>query len=393
MLPGRICGVPGILIDVARLLHQRNTGRILTGIDRVTVEYIRHYADRARAVLSLGLLAAAASRADSARLFGKLLEGGYGIGPLGAELIAKAWAWYWIAPGTADSILFNTTTLWMNHPRYATHLRWLGARPVFFIHDLIPISHPEYFRPGEKGLHHDIVRNALGMAHGIIVNSRVTEAALREYAARIGMRCPPTAVAPLAPSVMAARAPGPPPIDKPYFVCVGTIEPRKNHLLLLHLWRQLVERLGDAAPRLYVIGQKGWECENIVDLLERCETLQGYVFEDNACGDAKLAGILHHARALLMPSFAEGYGLPVAEALAAGVPVIASDLPAFREIGGDVPEYADPVDGRGWSELVLEYAREDSARRAAQLERMRGFAPSTWARHFAVVDAFIESLA
>jgi len=365
---------------------------MLAGIDRVTLEYVRHYAGRARAVLSLGLLAAAATRADSARLFGRLLDGGYNIGPLGAELIAKAWLYNWIAPGTANSVLFNISTLWMDNPRYAMHLRWLGARPVFFIHDLIPISHAEYFRPGEKGVHTGIVRNALTIARGIIVNSRVTEAALRLHAQQNGLACPPVAVAPLAPSVKALRSPGAAPIDKPYFVCVGTIEPRKNHLLLLHLWRELIARHGDAAPRLFIVGQRGWECENIVDLLERCDALQGFVFEDNDCDDAKLANILHHARALLMPSFVEGYGMPVAEALAAGLPVIASDVPAFREVGGGVPEYIDPIDGRGWSELILEYARDGSARRAAQLERLRGFSPSTWEAHFRIVDDFLEAL-
>ena len=54
------------------------------------------------------------------------------------------------------------------------------------------------------------------------------------------------------------------------------------------------------------------------------------------------------ARAVLLPSFAEGFGMPVAEALAAGVPVIASDIAALREVGGDVPEYLDPIDGLGW---------------------------------------------
>jgi glycosyltransferase involved in cell wall biosynthesis len=384
--------VPGILIDVTRLLYWRLSGQIPTGIERVGLEYIRHYADRARAVLSLGLPAAALSRADSTRFFRRLVEGEDHLALITAELAAKSWLWNWVMPGTGNSILFNTSTLWLHHRAYAMHLRWLGARPIFFIHDLLPISHPEYFPAGEKRVYLNGIRNALAIARGIVVNSRDTQAALLRCAQEIGLPCPPIAVAPLAPSIVAPRAAGAPPIDKPYFVCIGTIQPRKNHLLLLHLWRRLVEQQGDAAPRLYVVGQRGWECENVVDLLERCDQLKGFVYEENACSDARLATILRHARALLMPSFAEGYGLPVAEALAAGVPVIASDVPAFREIGGGVPEYLDSLDGRQWAELIREYARAGSARHAAQLERLAAFRPTTWAQHFAVVDRFIEAL-
>jgi glycosyltransferase involved in cell wall biosynthesis len=385
--------VSGILIDVMRLIFRRATGTIPTGIDRVGLEYVRHYAGRARAVLSLGPLAGAISRSDSARLFRSLLDGGPGVLPIGLEMAAKALAWSWIMPGTGDSILFNTSNLWINSRHYATQLRWLGARPVFFIHDLIPISHPEYFLPGQSEAHHARVRVALTIARGIIVNSRDTHAALAGYADAAGLGCPPVAVAPLAPGVVPAGAPGPRPAPEPYFVILGTIEPRKNHLLLLHIWRELVAQLGrEAVPRLYVVGQRGWECENVVDLLERCKPLKGVVHERNDCGDAELAGLLRHAQALLMPSFAEGFGLPVTEALAAGVPVIASDLAAFREIAGGIPEYADPIDGRRWSALVLDYARPDSTLRLAQLERIAGFRGTSWRRHFEAVDGFLEEL-
>jgi glycosyltransferase involved in cell wall biosynthesis len=384
--------VPGILIDVTRLLYWRLAGHIPTGIERVGLEYIRHYEDRARAVLSLGPLAAALSLGDSARFFRRLVEGTDSVASITVEMAAKSWLWNWIFPGTGNSILFNTSTLWLSQRAYATQIRLIGARPVFFIHDLLPISHPEYFPQGEKHFFLRGIRNALKICRGIVVNSRHTQTALSQCAREIGLPCPPTVVAPLAPSVVTAGASGGPPTDKPYFVCVGTIQPRKNHHLLLHLWRHLVEQQGAEAPRLYVIGQRGWECENVVDLLERCEQLKGFVFEDNACSDARLAAVLRHARALLMPSFAEGYGLPVAEALAAGVPVIASEVPAFREIGGDVPEYADPLDGQRWAELVREYARPGSARRAAQLDRMAAFRPTTWRQHFEIVDRFIEAL-
>jgi glycosyltransferase involved in cell wall biosynthesis len=67
---------------------------------------------------------------------------------------------------------------------------------------------------------------------------------------------------------------------RPYFVCIGTIEPRKNHLLLLHLWRHLAETMpAESVPRLVIIGRRGWENEQVVDMLERCPTLKRYVEE------------------------------------------------------------------------------------------------------------------
>ncbi|MDO9194307.1 MAG: glycosyltransferase, partial [Undibacterium sp.] len=173
---------------------------------------------------------------------------------------------------------------------------------------------------------------------------------------------------------------------------LGTIEHRKNQSLLLQLWRQLIERFGAYAPRLVVIGQRGWKCENIVDLLERCETLKGFVFEYSTCSDTELATWLQHARALLFPSFAEDYGMSLVEALSLGVPVIASDLPVFREIAGDVPEYVDPLDGKRWSELVLAYSQSDSPERAAQCQKMFDFVAPTWVAHFDQVEVLMDRL-
>src|SRR5581483_8051415 len=128
----------------------------------------------------------------------------------------------------------------------------------------------------------------------------------------------------------------------PYFVCVGTIEPRKNHLLLLNVWRRLAERLGAAAPRLVLVGQRGWENEQVIDMIERSPAVRGLVEERNDLSDAAMAKLLAGA---LAPSFGEGYGLPLVEALALGVPALASDIPAFREVAGGVAELLDPLDG------------------------------------------------
>jgi glycosyltransferase involved in cell wall biosynthesis len=278
----------------------------------------------------------------------------------------------------------------LENSAWARPLRLRGAKPVFFIHDLIPIDFPEYCRPGGGDRHVSRMRNVLATGSGLVANSRCTLDALERFAAHIRVACPPTIVAPLAPVALVGA--GPRPIERLYFVILGTIEPRKNHWLLLNVWRRLVERLGAAAPRLVVIGRRGWECENVVDLLERCAPLRGVVLERNDCGDSELAVYLSHAQALLMPSFAEGFGLPVIEALAVGIPVIASDLNVFHEIAGDVPDYLDPLDGPRWADLILEYSAAESKLRVAQLRRLTNFRTPTWLQHFAIVDAFLRSL-
>src|SRR5205823_1024035 len=206
-------------------------------------------------------------------------------------------------------------------------------------------------------------------------------------------RSPPVLVAPFGTELPPPIAAPAPPLERPYFVYVSTIEARKNHLLLLNLWRRLAAELGNAAPQLILIGQRGWETENVVDMLDRCPALRGAVIEHNVLPDSEMVRLLQGARALLLPSFAEGFGFPVIEALALGVPVLCSDIPALRETGGAVPEYLDPLDGPGWRAAILDYAALDSPRRAAQLERLHGWRPPTWHEHFANVDRLIAETA
>ena len=231
----------------------------------------------------------------------------------------------------------------------------------------------------------------LSSGHGIIANSAATLAELNAYVELNCLPSVPAVVALLAP----ARLPLPSvnlPLNKPYFVMLGTIEPRKNHWIILHLWRQLIESLGDEAPRLVIIGQRGWECENVVDLLDRCDALRGFVIEQSRCTDTQLSTWLHHAQALLFPSFAEGYGMPLVEALSVGLPVIVNDLPAFREIAGDIPEYVEALDGVGWKALILAYAQSAHPKRVAQLERLEHFIVPTWDAHFEQVERLLADV-
>lgn len=94
-----------------------------------------------------------------------------------------------------------------------------------------------------------------------------------------------------------------------------------------------------------------------------------------------------------MPSFAEGFGLPVVEALVHGLPVLCSDIPVFREVGGQVPEFIDPLDGLGWQAAIEAYCPDDSPERSAQLARLASWSAPTWDDHFKVVIGHLERIA
>ncbi len=376
-----------ILIDVSRLIGARLSGRRPTGVDRVSLEYVRHFGGGARALICSGRFRAVLPRNVSAMTFEALLDPRIHLAPIAARIMGGALLRALTPPVMNGCILLNTGHTGLADKSGISTCARLGAKPVVFVHDLIPIQYPEYCRPGAHDRHGSRMRNTLAAASGIVANSQSTLESLTQFGERAGLRRPPAVVAPLAPGPLLEA--GPRPLPWPYFVMIGTIEPRKNHALLLNVWRRLVERLGDTAPRLVVIGRRGWECENVIDLLERCAPLSGIVLERNDFSDAELAVYLRHAQALLMPSFAEGFGLPVVEALALGTPVIASDLDVFREVAGAVPDYADPLDGPRWGDLVMQYADGGSGPRQAQLRRLAAYQPPTWRDHFAIVEEFL----
>lgn len=265
------------------------------------------------------------------------------------------------------------------------------ARFLCLVHDLIPIEFPEYARPSGAALHRKRIETVAALADAVIVNSVATGASLQPWLDRSGRQVD-LHVALLGTESLSPTLPVAQPDERPYFVCLGTIEPRKNHLLLLHLWRHFAETLpaGDV-PRLLVIGRRGWENEQIVDMLERCPALVGHVEELGDCSDARMAALLRDARALLMPSFAEGYGMPVAEALSLGTPVLSSDLPALREVGGTTPDYIDPLDGPGWRASILDHAARGPAYRA-QMQRLPQWQAPGWDEHVAIVARAIAAL-
>lgn len=382
-----------ILIDITGLLNtakKHGEKHIPTGIERVVFAYLQHYQENAQAALWQNRRLWVFSRKISRQLFQLFLSSREKKVSKIKSLIRKGKILGWRKHNFSNSFLLKIDYGKLEN-NYFHYLKQRNIKPIFVLHDLIPITYPEYFVLDRKNKHIALVNNILSSAQGIITVSKTVQAALVAYATQHNQCLPPLIHASLASSKITGVLPGVRPIVKPYFVIIGTIEPRKNHLLLLQLWRRLIEILGDQAPHLVVIGQRGWECEQVVDLLERSDQLKGFVIE-HAATDAEVVTYLHHAQALLFPTFAEGYGIPLVEALVEGTPVIASDLTVFKEIAGNVPEYLDPLDGKAWLEMIMDYMHSNSEHRINQLQRIAAFTPPTWSQHFQKIDAFLEHL-
>lgn len=294
------------------------------------------------------------------------------------------------APENAIYLNVSQFPLWLDW-----YFSWLDRRPdikaVFFIHDLLPIIYPEFFPPAEASRHRGRIRVLARRARGIIVASDSTHQALKEQFRVLSAPLPPVGVIPLPvatafnqPEVAFRLEP-----RRPYFVSVGTIEPRKNQLLLLNIWREFAETLGDRTPRLLLVGARGWDNENVVDMLDRCRAIQPYVTEVKGLSTPALRRVMAGARAVLFPSLAEGYGLPVAEARATGVSLIVSNAIDHGPTDGAVVAL-DPLDGPRWRDAILSYAAGKRSVEAPALPQRD--ATLSWAWHMGNVESFVQSL-
>ena len=277
-------------------------------------------------------------------------------------------------------------TAWLTTP-------WLARRPdiacVFMLHDVIQLEHPAFVT--SQGLKWarvmvDIVRKR---ATALIAT---TEAAHRSVVAALG-RCPASLVLPLplAEVFTTQEPPDPALAARPYFICCGSVEPRKNHLLLLHVWQTLIARHGAATPKLVIVGPVVQRGDAIRDQLQASPALRRHIIIASGLTSPALRRLVANARASLTPSFTEGFGLPVIEALALKTPVVLSDIAPLREAAAGLGIYHAPDDVAAWTDTIERLTFDPEA--SATLRRdCATFQPMTGARYFAIVQDFLRSL-
>lgn len=397
---------PPILLDVTRLVSRIGRGHP-TGIDRVEAAWLGHLLHDHRTRLlcrtRLGqLILPAAAGAAILTALGLAADGrGEAAGPpragAGAGRLARLRREWRLAraalaragrqgqglaralgrAGVPDHAVYLNT----GHSNLTDSLlAALPLRKAVLIHDTIPLDFPQWTRPGQDAAFRARLAAACTHADRLLAVSGATAARLAAWREALDLpRKAPIAVVPIG-TGLAMPDPAQPVPGQPYFLTLGTIEPRKNHALLLDAWA----RLSDTdPPHLVIAGRRGWLN---ADVFARLDALPegGPVIEAADLTDGAVAALMEGAQALLFPSLAEGFGLPLTEAAARGLPILALDLHSTRELLGNYVTYL-PNDPGPWAEAVACLAQSPRSRRTPA-------AVPGWDDHFRMVLGSLAAL-
>lgn len=328
---------PQLLVDIS-VLWRRDAG---TGIQRVVRALSEHLLQSDIGNYELRFVAATRKRRY------RYLEAGVGKGdPL---RIGQS-----IAAGVDDIFLGLdlSSRILPRHSRQIKAWRKRGTRICIVVYDLLPVQNPEWFGADQgeifaRWLH--FIRRYADQA--LCISRTVAEdLAMWLKQQQVGQ----TAVIdicdfPLGGDLRRSRptegmtdadaAALKSLIGRKFILVVGTIEPRKGHAVALDAFDWLFNNASSDVPALVIVGRPGWKTENIQARM-RLHSLKGekfFWFED--ASDELLDGLYQECTGVLFPTFAEGFGLPVAESLAHGRPVLARDLPVFREVSSPLISY------------------------------------------------------
>lgn len=238
-------------------------------------------------------------------------------------------------------------------------VRESGGETILGIHDILPLLYPGAFTPGAFLDFQRWFELLLPESDAVVCVSRSTAEALIDYLAqhaypvdpsrrigwwRLGADFEPDSARPgrRAVAIAATRA--------PFFLGVGTLEPRKGYGVAIDAFERLWAAGVDA--RYVIVGRRGWRSQALERRIRAHEEYNRRLFWLDDADDASLRHLYERAEGLVAASFDEGFGLPLAEASFHGLPVIASDIPTFREIAGGRAIFFAPLDPQSLSVCI-----------------------------------------
>lgn len=289
-------------------------------------------------------------------------------------------------------------------PMGQTSLMWMG-KSVVTVHDLAIYEHPEWFPGGQEFSTRLLVPRSIERAKKIIAVSGATERAIRKLFP--ATECKIEVVEEGVDIEEAYRVLGGAqeenrrfPFDRDFVLCLGTIEPRKNLARAAQAFDAFLRGHPEQAccVRLVIAGKMGWKTTEIEQEISRVnrewehEQHTGVIQTLGFVTEEEKWQLLARAACLLFPSFYEGYGLPVLEAMAVGTPVIASNRGALPEVGGDAAMYVDPDDVEAMSFALTQCLLVPEGTRDLKEAGLARATQFTWERAAKKTLAVLESV-
>jgi alpha-1,2-rhamnosyltransferase len=270
-----------------------------------------------------------------------------------------------------DTLVLLDSTWSIDFTAELRRARVAGAAVWVVVNDLIPIEYPELAPEGTPILLDKWLRRTVPCTSGLLGISRSVADGLRAHLSKTGLVGTGAASAlpidyfylgaGLDRIVVDSRA-----LDAvtdafqretgSVYVVVGTIEPRKNHSRILDAFDDLWSK-GEAV-NLFIFGRLGWRSDELARRIRGHPQFGRRLVWFEAGTDAELDYAYRHAAALIFASECEGFGLPMVEAMQYGLPVLASDIPVFREIGADYPCYFDAHSERALRDAICQFEAE-----------------------------------
>lgn len=260
-----------------------------------------------------------------------------------------------------------------------------GFRYVQCVYDLVPVETPQFVVPEIREKITRFFDQAADVGDVFICISRRTEMDWVNWRARLSATPPKTVVFPLSTKIDALPTRDDPDdivhglLGRRYALYVSTIEPRKNHRTLYLAWKRAIAegRLDPDRHALLWIGMQGWLSQDVVQAIEADRSLRGSIVFGSDVTDTQLTALIGSCAFTLFPSFYEGFGLGLGEALAMGKFGISSTEGALPEVGGKYVDYLDPDDIIGWSNAMSHYLTNEAALRAKE-RTVRGYRAADW---------------
>lgn len=380
---GKLTGVPRVMDEISKRFVNQQVVFVEWKPQgyKQTIYPISHDQQAARVSRALNLVKKAHSKS---RVIRKLSNSVQSIGPATKEKYIQ------LHKGDRLFVLADWHGGDPSLLKYLIDAHNAGVKLAQMVYDLLPVVTPQY-----SGHSTETVKTYSTMIYPlcdlVFSISENTKKDISTWLEDNKLRVPPIKVIRLGDdfSKAEARKPTEHILPSEYVLCLGTIEARKNHTLLYYAYKLGAER-GVNLPPIAIVGRVGWLAADIYEIMRQDpEVKSKFIFMHNI-GDEELSWLFEHCLFTVYPSFYEGWGLPIAESIAHGKPVIASNTSSMKEIAGELISYFNPASPEECLERIIELM--DSNERAAASTRIKQYQPTSWDDTFVAVNKAIEGL-